>query len=108
MGHEPRPWIRAAREKRERGADVTRRVMERAAQGQFLVVEAMGVDAELGAALAAPEVDDRAARPNELERPLPRLGGACGLDHHVRAHASAGLAAELRYQRAPLRPAADH
>ena len=40
------PRIRAAREKGERRADVARRVVEGAAQRQFLVVEPVRVDAQ--------------------------------------------------------------
>ena len=99
--------IGAAREEGERGADVAGSVMEGAAQRQLLVVEPVRVDAELGAGLPAAEVDDGAARADELERPLPRLVRSGRLDHDVGTLAVAGLAAELRDERAPLGSPAD-
>ena len=107
MRDQPLPRIGAAREEGERGADVARRVVEGAAQRQLLVVEPVRVDAQLGAGLAAAEVDDRAAGAHELERALPRLVGSGRLDHDVGALAVAGLAAEVRHERAPLGSAAD-
>ena len=64
---QPLPRIGAAREEGERRADVARRVVERAAERQLLVVQPVRVDAQLGAALASAEEDDRAARTDELE-----------------------------------------
>ena len=104
---EPLPRIRAAREERQRGADVPRCVVEGAAQRQLLVVEAVRVDPQRGVRLAPAEEDDRAAGTNQLDRALPRLLGACRFDHDVRALTLARLAAEERHERAALRPAAD-
>ena len=44
VGDQPLPRIRAAREKPERRADGRRRVVERAAQRQLVVVQAVGVE----------------------------------------------------------------
>jgi hypothetical protein len=80
-------------------------VVERAAQGQLLVVQAVRVDADLGPSRQSAEEDDGAAGPDEPERVAPCLLGAGRLDHDVRLlRRRAG--AEERAEFAPLRPAA--
>ena len=98
MRDQPLPRAGAAGEEGERGADGRGRVVERAAQRQLLVVEAVAVDGQLGAARQPAEEDDGAAGADELERVAPRLLGAGRLDHDVGllgGRAGAELAREL-------------
>ena len=108
MRDQPLPRIRAAREERERGADVARRVVEGAAQRQLLVVEPVRVDAQLGARAAARR--RRATVPpgrTSSSCALPGLLGAGRLDHDVGALAVADHTAEERRELAALGPPAD-
>ena len=107
MRDQPPPGIGAAREERERGPDVARRVVERAAERQLLVVEPVRVDAQFGAGLAPAEVEDGAAWADELERPLPGRFRPRRLDHDVRSVAVAARPGEIGHERAPLGAAAD-
>ena len=88
---EPLPRIGAAREEGERRADVPRRVVEGAAQRQLLVVEPVGVDAQLAPAPARrsrgpcrpggrarpPAARPPRCRPPRSRRPRPRRRRSC-------------------------------
>ena len=103
MRDQPLERVRAAAEERERRAHVARRVVEGAAERHLLVVDPERVDLDAALPREAAEGEDGAAGSHELERELPRLGGAGRLDHDVGALAGAGLGAEERCERPPLR-----
>ena len=104
---EPLPGIRAAREEGERRAHGRRRVVERAANRQLLVVQAERVDPRLCVTRQPAEHHDRPARTHELDRVGPRLLRAGRLEHDVRPAPVARLGAERVDELAPLLAAAD-
>ena len=102
MGDQALERKRAAREEAERGSDVARRVVERAGEAHFLVVDAVRVDGDARLAREAAEREHRASRPHERERPLPRLDRPGRLDRNVHARGIARDRAERRGERAAL------
>ena len=99
------PRLRAAREERERGPHRARRVVERAAQRQLLVVDALGVERRPRSAPAAPlKATDGAAAPHER---APRRASPSRVPvASIATSASRAVArhrAELGRERAPLR-----
>ena len=101
------PRVRAARQEPERSTHRRRRVVERPAHGQLVVVHAIGIDRGTRLARQPPEHDHRPTRADEPDGVLPRLLGAGSFDHHVRVLPVPRLGAERRDQLPPLLPAAD-
>ena len=104
---QPLPRVRAAREERERRAHGRRRVVERAAQGQLLVVEAVRVDAR-PPSLAGRPPKKTTVPPGRTSASASRQ--ACSVPAAsitTSAGSAAGLRAEQRRQLAPLGAAAD-
>ena len=58
-------------------------VVERRFQGDFGVVQAIGLELHLGSAGASAEEIDGAAFADHVDGPLPGFGAADGFDHHV-------------------------
>ena len=108
MRDEPLERIGAAREERERGAQLPRRVVEGAAQRHLLVVDAVRVDRRrepraAGRRTRAPcrpgaRARARSPRPRPCRRPRSR---------RPRPRPVAGVAPNERRERAPLRAGAD-
>jgi hypothetical protein len=83
-------------------------VVKGADEGELLVVEAIRVEQQLGAALPAAEEEDLAAGADELDGVGPRLLGASGLDHEVGALPVSGSRAEIACQLLAFLAAADN
>jgi hypothetical protein len=81
----------AACQERERGADVPRRVVERADEAHLLVVDAVRVDGDACVPRETAERQHGAPRPHQRERPLPGVDRAGRLDCDVHA---VGIAAD--------------
>ena len=73
----------AVGQQRQRAVDLVRRVVERAAEVELLVVERAGREAGVGAGLAAADEHDAAAGRARLDRGAPCVGPADGLEHDV-------------------------
>ena len=97
----------ATREEREPRAHGRRRVVERAAHRQLVVVDAVGVDGRARVAREAAEHDHRPTGAREPDRVLPGRLRACRLEHDVRVAPVPRLGAEGGNQLLALLATAD-